>query len=142
MADLKTREVKKDEILIHAGEADNDLYRVESGKFLAFHVTGSRIDPIKVCEPGKFLGTLRFFLDIKRVLYFVALEDSTVTIIPGDQMKEQFPPWLANIGKSLSAKILDNIKLITNVGVKRKGELMSPLSIEEQRHFFGLIKKD
>lgn len=140
MSDLEVREVKKDEILFRMGNTDKTLYRVESGNFLIFHAKGSRIDPIMKCGAGKFMGSFSFFLGVERVVYAVALEDSTVSIIQNEELSKQFPPWLANIGKSLCNKTLDNLNLISNVGIKRKGEVISPLSIEEQRHFFQLIK--
>jgi len=137
---LEIRTLKKDEILIRQADKDQSMYRIEAGSFLVFHAKGSRIDPIMTAVPGTFLGTASFFLNSEKILYAVALEDSTVIVIPPEEKQKQFPPWLANIAKSLAEKTLDNLNLITNVGIKRKGKLMSPLSIEEQRHFFGLIK--
>jgi CRP-like cAMP-binding protein len=137
---LELKKIKKDEVLYKQGDNDQTMYRVQSGSFLLFHAKGSRIDPIKKVNPGEFLGHSSFFLNMEKVLYAVALEECEVFVIPVEEKKKQFPPWLANIAGSLSGKILDNLNLITNVGIKRKGEILSPLSIEEQRHFFQLIK--
>lgn len=137
---LEVKKIKKDEVLFKQGDSDYTMYQVKSGSFLVFHAKGSRIDPIKKVKPGEFLGHGSFFLNIDKVLYAVALEDCEVVVIPVEEKKKQFPPWLANIAGSLSGKILDNLNLITNVGIKRKGEILSPLSMEEQRHFFQLIK--
>ena len=137
---LEVKELNKDEILFRQNDIDPTMYRVESGKFLVFHAKGSRIDPIFTAKSGSFLGSTSFFLGIEKQLYAVALEKSTVIVIPQEELKKHFPPWLANIARSLCGKIMDNLNLITNVGIKRKGEIVSPLSIEEQRHFFGLIK--
>ena len=137
---LEVKKIKKDEVLFKQGDNDKTMYRVQSGSFLVFHAKGSRIDPLRTVKPGHFLGSSSFFLNIDKTLYVVALEDCEVVVIPIEEKKKQFPPWLSNIAASLSGKILDNLNLITNVGIKRKGEILSPLSIEEQRHFFQLIK--
>ena len=138
--ELEVRTLKKDEVLLKQGGPAEALYRIDSGKFLIFHAKGSRIDPLRVAGPGLYLGHVSFFTGIKQPLYVVALEDSTVSVISIEHNKKHLPPWLANIGKSLCGKVLENLSLITNVGIKRKGKLTAPLSMDEQRHFFQLIK--
>ena len=138
--ELEVKKVKKDEILYRQGEKDSTLYKVISGKFLIFYAKGSRIDPLMTCGPGKFLGAGSFFLQSEKILYTVAMEDSTVKVILAEELKKNFPPWLANIARSITGKILNNLNLITNIGIKRKGELISPLTMDEQRHYFSLIK--
>ena len=140
---LETQSLKKDEFLFKRGDKTQNLYRVLEGKIMLFNVKGSRIDPIFICQPGKFLGYSLFFSNKKeRNLFAVALEDSSVSVIPQDLLKKNFPKWLDSIAVSLCQKTESNLELILKSGIKKRGQTISPLSIEEQRYYLKLLKED
>lgn len=137
---MDKRILKKDEVLARAGDIDKRLYLIESGELLICALSGSMITPLAYLRDGEFVGELSFFDGAPRSAYIIALKETTLVEIP-EAAISLIPNWLITMAKNLTAKIRKIDALIATKGIKRKGSgTLRPLSIEEQRHFYLLLK--
>lgn len=138
---LFTVNLQKDEILCLEGDSDYDLYMIHSGKLLVCVTKGSQVTPISYLGEGEYLGELSFFDRKTRSAHVICVEDASLIRIPIDQIDRQFPQWMVTLAKSLTKKIRIADQILKQKGIRRKNlESLQPLSIEEQTHFFQLIK--
>lgn len=137
---LRTVNLKRDDILFLAEEIDNALYIIKKGKVMVFVKKGSEIIPIAYLGAREYIGELSFFDGEKRSASIVCLEDTEFTRISTDEMNEHFPNWLKKIGQQITRKIRDGDELIRSKGIRKKNlESIRPLSIEEQTRCFKLV---
>lgn len=133
--------LQKDELICIAGDQEVDLYRVRSGKLMVFVNDGTKITPLSYLGKDEYLGELSFFDKEPRSAHVVALEKTELIKIPVTELEEQAPRWLITMATHVAKKIRKADELIRKKGIRRQNvESIKPLSIDEQRHFFQLIK--
>lgn len=133
--------LKKDQILCLAGDLDTDLYIIHSGKLMVCVNKGTQITPIAYLTKGEYFGELSFFDSQPRSAHVISIEDTSLIRIPVDEKEKQFPRWLLSIAQSLTKKIRRTSDIIRVKGIRKKNvETIKPLSIEEQRHYYQIIK--
>jgi len=133
---------KKDQIIFLAGQLENTLYYIRSGRVMICVLKGSQVTPLSYLEEGQFLGELSFFDDQPRSATVIATKETSLFAIPFSEKEKQFPDWLLKLGQSLTKKIRHNDELIRKHGLRKKHvESIRPLNIEEQTYYYQLIKK-
>ena len=136
-----TINLPKDELICVAGDNDVDLYKVRSGKLMVFVNDGTKITPLAYLGAGAYLGELSFFDHKPRSAHVVALEDCELIKVPVEELEKQAPRWLITMATHIAQKIRVTDELIRKKGIRRQNvESIKPLSIEEQRHYYGLIE--
>jgi CRP/FNR family cyclic AMP-dependent transcriptional regulator len=129
------------EIVCAAGEEKHDLYIIHSGKLMVFVTKGTQVTPVAYLEGGEYLGELSFFDGMPRSAHVVAIEDSSLIKIPSEELGKQFPNWLITLAKSITSKLRHTDEVIRTKGIRKKNvETINALSIEEQRHYYQLLK--
>ena len=131
---------KKNEVLCREGDVSTDIYLLKSGKLLACSVQGTKVTALARIAPGEFVGELSFFDGKARASHVVALEDSSVIMIPKHELSSLLPNWYQQVGKNLTKKIrlLDGVVHASNL--RRFGnEDQKPLSIDDQRTLLKAI---
>lgn len=137
-----TRNLKKDEILFLADQKDYDLFIVHTGKLMVCVSKGSQISPIAYIGPGEYIGELSFFDCRPRSATVICVEDASLIQIPIEEREKQFPSWLLTLVISLTLKIRKADELIRQKGIrKKKVQGIRPLSMEDQRYFYKIIKQ-
>ncbi|MBT3584460.1 MAG: cyclic nucleotide-binding domain-containing protein [Halobacteriovoraceae bacterium] len=136
-----TLSMKKDELVCTAGDSECDLYIIHSGKLLVFVNEKSKITPLAFLGPGEYLGELSFFDGQSRSAHVVCVEDASLIKVPVTELNKQFPDWLITLAKSITTKLRKTGELIRVKGIRKQNvESMKALSIEEQTHYFQIIK--
>jgi len=137
-----TLSLKKDKILCHAGDPEHDLFLIHKGKLLVFVNDGTKVTPLAYLNAGEYFGELSFFDKAPRSAHVITVEDTTLIKIPVTSMKEQIPPWMTKVAQSMTQNIRKFDHLISKKGFrKKKGDTVAPLTIEEQRHLYKLLKE-
>jgi CRP/FNR family transcriptional regulator, cyclic AMP receptor protein len=132
--------LQPNEVICRAGDEESDLFIVHSGKLLVFVVNGTQITPLAYLTDGEYLGELSFFDHKPRSAYVVAVEETTLIQIPTEELDRQFPPWLILMARHITKKLRETDELIRKKGLRKQNvETIKPLSIEEQRHYLGVI---
>lgn len=142
MNQLTQLEYKKDQLIIKSHSEEKDLYYILSGKVLVFALNGTQVTPLAYLSRNEFIGELAFFDQSRRSAYVVAIEDTQLVKIQYESIQDYFPNWLISINQQLARKIRIADELITSHGLKKKkDQVIDPLSIEEQRHYYLLAKE-
>jgi CRP-like cAMP-binding protein len=137
-----TLNVEKDQMLCAAGDTENDLFIIHSGKIMVFVNDGTKVTPIAYLGPGEYLGELSFFDNQPRSAHAIAIEASSLIRIPVSEIDRQFPRWLITIAQSITGKIRGADELIRKKGIRRQNvESIKPLTIDEQRHFYKILSE-
>lgn len=137
-----TQNFNKDQVVFLGGSPENELFYIHSGKIMICVLKGSQITPLSYLSAGEFLGELSFFDGEPRSATVIAVEESSLIAIPVSEKTKQFPEWLLKLAQSLTKKIRYNDELIRKHGIrKRQVETIKPLSIEEQTHYYQVIKR-
>lgn len=137
-----TRQMTKGDMVCAAGEHDSSLYIIHSGKLLVFVTDGTKVTPLAYLGDGEYLGELSFFDGQPRSAHVVCIEDTTLIEIPITEKAKQFPPWLITMAQSITHKLRASSELIRQKGIRKKNvETIKPLSIEEQREYYGHLQK-
>ncbi len=131
--------VSKDELICKEGDLSRDLYKIVSGKLMICSRNNSMVTPLAYLEPGEYFGEFSFFDGMQRSADVIATEESTLIKIPLAELKKQFPRWLLLTTKSMTKKLRTMGEVISHKGIKRKKATTTPLSIEEQRHYYNII---
>ena len=130
----------KDEVLCREGDTETDLYLVTQGKLLICSRSGKMVTPLAYLGRNDYFGEMSFFDGKPRSADVIAVEDTTLIKIFGTDLKEQVPTWLHIMAKQMTQKLRRFDEAIRDKGVKkRKDAQITPLSIEEQRHYFQLL---
>ena len=138
----ETIRLKKNDIIFAEGESDFNLFYISSGKVMAFLIHGTEVTPVAYFKRGDFVGELSFFDKSPRSASLVCLEETVLKKYNYQKSKNQFPAWTITLAESITKKIRNFDELIKNHGIRRKKtESIKPLTIEEQRHYFGLLKE-
>ena len=142
MSKDETIHLKKNDIIFAEGESDYNLYLISSGKVMAFLIHRTEVTPVAYFKNGDFIGELAFFDKSLRSASLVCIEDTVLKKYNYQKSKNQFPDWSIVLAESITKKIRHFDELIKNHGIRRKKtESMKPLSIEEQRHYYRLLKE-
>ena len=133
---------KKNQVVFLANSKESDLFFIQSGKLMICVMKGSEIIPLAYLGQGEFLGELSFFDHKPRSATVIALEESILLSVSTHQGEKQIPSGILTMARSLTKKVRYNDELIRKHGLrKRHIESIAPLSIEEQTHFYQVIKK-
>ena len=138
----ETIHFKKNDIIFSEGENDHNLYLISSGKVMAFLTHRTEITPVAYFKRGDFIGELAFFDKSPRSASLVCLEETVLKKYNYQKSKNQFPSWSITLAESITKKIRHFDEIIKGHGIRRKKtESIKPLSIEEQRHYYALLKE-
>lgn len=141
MSERKRINLKKGDIILSEGEIHKDLYLINKGKVLAFLTKRTEVTPVAYFEEGDFIGELSFFDKEPRSANLVCLEDTNLDIYSYKESLKQFPKWCITLAKSITKKIRHYDGLLQEKGIRRKNEeVLKPLSIEDQRHYYKLLE--
>lgn len=133
--------LNKGEMVCAAGEKDNDLYIIHSGKLMVYVLKGSQVIPVAYLNAGEYLGELSFFDREPRSANVVCVEESTLIKIPVQEIDKQFPRWLLTLSQSLTKQIRELDEIVRAKGIRKKNvESIKPLSIDEQTEYFQIYK--
>lgn len=139
----ETIKIAKETILCREGDMENDLYFVTKGRLLICSRSGHMVTPIAYLNKDDYFGEMSFFDNSSRSADVIAVEDTTLVKIPSGSIKDQFPTWLLVIAKQMTQKLRNMDNVIRDKGIKRKNiDSMTPLTIDEQRHFYQLLNED
>lgn len=134
--------LKTDEVLCLAGDENNDLYFIESGKLLVCLTKGTQVTPLAYLGQGECLGELSFFDRKPRSANVIAVEDSVIMIFPAAKAQEYFPRWTLTLAKFMTKRIRHTDEIIRAKGIKKSNvNAIRPLNMQEQGHFFKLLKE-
>lgn len=132
----------KDEVICRAGDLSRDLYKIISGRLLICARKNSMVTPLAYLEADDYFGEFSFFDNQARSADVVAMEETIFVKIPQAELKKQMPFWLIQTCRSLTSKLRTYNDVIRSRGIKRRNaDSISPLSIEEQRHYYQLLHK-
>ncbi|MCT4641252.1 MAG: cyclic nucleotide-binding domain-containing protein [Bacteriovoracaceae bacterium] len=135
------KKISKDEVICRNGDLSFDLYKVISGKLMICTRNNSMVTPLAYIKPGEYFGEMSFFDKFTRSADVIAIEESTLQQIPEGELKKQFPIWLIICAKSLTKKLRFLNEVVAKKGIKKKSTgTVEPLSIEEQRYYYNLLK--
>lgn len=131
---------KSHEVLCRQGDPSTDIYLVKTGTLLACALQGTKVIPLARISPGEFVGELSFFDGKPRATHVVALEASSVILIPKSELSGLLPFWYQQVGKNITKKIrlLDGV--VHEANLRRFGKDENrPLTIDEQRALYQAI---
>ncbi len=132
--------LNKNQVLCREGDIETDLYLVTDGKLLICSRSGKMVTPLAYLTRNDYFGEMSFFDGKPRSADVIAIEETTLIKIFGNDLKDQVPTWLLIMAKQMTQKLRNFDEVIRDQGVKkRKTAQVSPLSIEEQRHYFQLL---
>lgn len=86
---IDARKINKDSFLYHQGEKKSQLYVVHQGKIkISRYNEDGHEQVIRILMPGDFLGDETLFSHKETDNFAVALEESSVCVLDGDQLKK------------------------------------------------------
>ena len=133
--------LNKDDILCREGDDESDLYMINSGKLIVCATNGSQVSPIAYLGEGEYFGEMSFFDKNSRSANVICLEDCSLTKFSNENLNNFLPPWLLLMAKAITKKIRTSDELIATHGLRKKNvKHIAALSIEEQTHFYQLLK--
>ena len=132
--------VSKETLICKEGDLSRELYKIVKGKLLICSRKGHMVTPIAFLESGQYFGEFSFFDGQKRSADVVAIEETTLVKIPVAELKKQFPRWLLLTTKSMTKKLRVMDDVIRTKGIKKtKVDIIKPLTIDQQRHYYDII---
>ena len=141
MNSSETKNISKDQIMCATGETPDGLFLINSGKIMVFVVSGTKVTPLAILTEGEYFGEMSFFDHAPRSANVVALEDTLLTKLTIDEKSNKLPQWLHHIAKSMVKELRESSDIIRQKGIRKQNvETIKPLSIEEQRHYYGLLQ--
>lgn len=134
--------LEKDEVLCCEGDQETDLYLVVSGELLVCVRKESKVTAVAQLGAGEYIGELSFFDNLPRGADIIALSPCQLVKIPAEEIRAHFPNWITTLGHCLAQKLRLHDDVIRQRGIKKSNvETIKPLSIDEQRHYFKLLRK-
>jgi CRP-like cAMP-binding protein len=132
--------VSKETLICKEGDLSRDLYKIVSGKLMICSRNGHMVTPIAFLEDSEYFGEFSFFDGQKRSADVIAVEETTLIKIPHAELKKQFPRWLLLTTKNMTKKLRLMDDVIKTKGIKKtKADVIKPLTIDEQRHYYDII---
>lgn len=132
--------VPKETLVCKEGDLTRDLYKIVSGKLMICSRNNHMVTPLAYLESGAYFGEFSFFDGMKRSADVIAVEDTVLIKIPLAELKKQFPRWLLLTSKNMTKKLRLMDDVIRTKGIKKtKVDVIKPLTIEEQRHYYDII---
>lgn len=134
-------ELSKDEILFTAGEHNNDLYLVKSGKMAVCINDKTKVTAVAYIGEGEYIGEMSFFDHEPRSAHIVCVEDAKVVRIPVSEINSQMPSWMVLLAKSMTKKIRFLNDKINTKGIKKPNTTtVEPLAPQDQGRYYKLIQ--
>jgi CRP/FNR family cyclic AMP-dependent transcriptional regulator len=132
--------VSKETLICKEGDLSRELYKIVKGKLLICSRKGHMVTPIAFLESGQYFGEFSFFDGQKRSADVIAVEETTLIKIPLPELKKQFPRWLLLTTKNMTKKLRIMDDVIRTRGIKKtKVDIIKPLTIDQQRHYYDII---
>jgi len=132
--------VSEETLICKEGDLSRDLYKIVKGKLLICSRNGHMVTPIAFLESGQYFGEFSFFDGQKRSADVIAVEETTLIKIPLAELKKQFPRWLLLTTKNMTKKLRVMDDVIRTKGIKKtKVDIIKPLTIDQQRHYYDII---
>jgi CRP-like cAMP-binding protein len=117
-----SRTYKKGEMVYFQGDREKKLYVIHKGRVKISRISSSgKEQVIRILGPGEFMGELSLFNDDPNANNAEVIEDATVCIIDGDELKNlmaKYPSIAFKILEELSLRLKSAENLIENLGVK------------------------
>ena len=133
---------KKGDMIFSAGEEDDGLYLLDSGRLMVFVNEKDKITPLSIIGPGEYLGEFSFFDQGPKSAHVVCLEDSVVFKISLSAFRDQIPDWILTLGRHQAEKVRRANDLIAKKGIRRKkAQTVQALSISEQRKYYQILQE-
>lgn len=133
--------LQEDQLLCKSGDTDTDMYKINQGEVLVFVIKSSQVTPLAYLGAGEYVGEISYFDHQPKSAYVVATKETHLTKIPHELMEQHFPDWMRRLAVDITGKLRKSDELIRQKGIRRKKtEGIKPLSIEEQSHYYNLIK--
>jgi len=131
--------IKKDEVLCLEGDQSFDLYKVISGELLICKRNNHMVTPLARLKADEFFGEMSFFDKSPRSADVIATTDTELQKISHNELIDSAPFWLRTMAKSMTEKLRDLNKVISQKGIKKQSTAVKPLSIDEQRRLYELL---
>ena len=134
-------ELEKEDFLCKAGDTDTDMYKIIDGELLVFVLKGSQVTPLAYLGQGEYVGELSYFDHEAKSAYVIATKETRLKKISNELIDHHFPDWLKKLAIDITGKLRSADELIRQKGIRRKKtESITPLSIEEQSHYYKLTQ--
>lgn len=131
------------EVFCIEGEEDKGMFKIETGRLMVCLTKKSQVTPVAYLEAGEFFGEFSFFDNLPRSATVITLEPTILRKFSIDTITDNMPAWMLILAKSMARKIREGDVLIKNKGIKKANvdNEITPLSIEDQSHFYKLINQ-
>lgn len=137
-----TLSLKKNDVVCKEGDLTKDLYLIIEGKLMVCSRAGHMVTPLAYLEAGSYFGEFSFIDNFTRSADVIAVEETKLIKIPQAELKKNFPRWLIICSKSMTKKLRLLDEVIRDKGIKKVNvDSIKPLSIEEQREYFEILKE-
>jgi CRP-like cAMP-binding protein len=97
------------------------------------------VTPLARLKADEFFGEMSFFDKSPRSADVIATTDTELQKISHNELIDSAPFWLRTMAKSMTEKLRDLNKVISQKGIKRQSTAVKPLSIDEQRRLYELL---
>lgn len=119
----QTLELQKGEVLFRAGEADDTLYIIHTGRVRIFHLSESGKEQlVRILNPGDFTGELAIFQPGQvHENYAEALQKSTICLINRKDLQtylESYPQISLKILSEMTARLKESEKQTFQVALE------------------------
>lgn len=131
--------IKKNEVLCLEGDQSYDLFKVISGELLICKRNNHMVTPIARLHKDEFFGEMSFFDKSPRSADVIATADTQLQKISHTELLESAPFWLRTMAKSMTERLRDLNKAISQKGIKKQSSEVKPLTIDEQRRLYDLL---
>lgn len=122
-ASAKTLHLQKGEILFRAGESDDTLYIINSGKVRIYHLSDSGKDQlVRILNPGDFTGEVAIFQPGSvHENHAESLQDTSVCLIKQTDLQQyliQYPQISLKILSEVTMRLKDSERQTTQVAIE------------------------
>jgi CRP/FNR family transcriptional regulator, anaerobic regulatory protein len=119
----KTLDLQKGEILFHAGEEDDTLYIINSGKVRIYRLSDSGKEQlVRILNPGDFTGELAIFQPGSvHENYAEALQKTSICLIKQEDLQKylvEYPQISLKILSEMTMRLKDSEKQTTQVAIE------------------------
>ncbi|WP_241559002.1 Crp/Fnr family transcriptional regulator [Oceanobacillus halophilus] len=122
-ASAKTLHLQKGEMLFHAGDEDNTLYIINTGKVRIYRLSDSGKDQlVRMLNPGDFTGEVAIFQPGSvHENYAEALQNTSICLIKQDDLQKyliEYPQISLRILSEVTIRLKDSEKQTTQVAIE------------------------